>query len=325
MRLLLVVLLVLVLLPTWTDEEHMPRYAGTPEVRVRRLALDERDPARTRLGALDFLGSLQFRSGDRAFGGFSALAVSGRRFTLLSDGGLLFGFSMGPDLNPRNPWFGVLPRGPGRGWSKRERDSESLALGPDGRHAWVGFERDNAVWRYSGDFRRAEASRRPLQMRRWDANGGAEALVRLRDGSFLVFAESVRGDGGSPALRFDSDPTEPDARVAAFTLVPPAGYEATDAAELPDGRVVVLTRRLQRFPPLFTAKLMVVERAAIRAGARVEGREIATFAPPVLHDNLEGLAITREGGNTIVWIASDDNTSRWQRTLLLKFRLRAGA
>jgi hypothetical protein len=34
---------------------------------------------------------------------------------------------------------------------------------------------------------------------------------------------------------------------------------------------------------------------------------------------MEGLAVTQEGGRTIVWLASDDNLLPLQRTLLLKF------
>jgi hypothetical protein len=36
---------------------------------------------------------------------------------------------------------------------------------------------------------------------------------------------------------------------------------------------------------------------------------------------MEALAVEREGGRTILWIASDDNFNPLQRTLLLKFGL----
>ena len=71
----------------------------------------------------------------------------------------------------------------------------------------------------------------------------------------------------------------------------------------------------------FAAKLVVVDPAAIRPGALVRGREIATLAKPLIHDNFEGLAVTREGNATILWIVSDDNQLFLQRSLLLKFRL----
>ena len=71
----------------------------------------------------------------------------------------------------------------------------------------------------------------------------------------------------------------------------------------------------------FTARLVVIDRDAIRPGASVTGREIATLAAPLLHDNYEALAVTREAGATIVWIASDDNREWFEQSLLLKFRL----
>ena len=42
---------------------------------------------------------------------------------------------------------------------------------------------------------------------------------------------------------------------------------------------------------------------------------------PLIHDNFEGVAITREGRDTIVWLVSDDNQLFLQRSLLLKFKL----
>jgi hypothetical protein len=41
----------------------------------------------------------------------------------------------------------------------------------------------------------------------------------------------------------------------------------------------------------------------------------------MLVDNMEGIAITNEGGRMIVWMVSDNNFNIWQRTLLMKFEL----
>ena len=322
MRILLVILLVLLLVPGWSRDERLPLYDGSPHVTVTRVPLDLTDPGVRRVGALTYLGGIRLASRDPAFGGFSALAIAGDRFTLLSDGGLIFRFAMGPDLRPRDFGFGALPDGPGTGWSKEQRDSESLAVDPATGAAWVGFERANAIGRYAPGLTRSEAARAPAEMRRWPLNAGAEALVRLRDGRFLVFAEdrSAKG-GGTEALRFDRDPTDPQVRVERFAYHAPPGYRPTDAAELPDGRLLVLNRAIT-LADGFTATLAMVDAAPIREGARIGGREIARFAYPIAHDNFEGVAITREGGATIVWLLSDDNAPTWfQRTLLLKFRL----
>src|SRR3546814_14592878 len=87
-----------------------------------------------------------------------------------------------------------------------------------------------------------------------------------------------------------------------------------------DLRLMVLLRRFE-CPRTFTIKLLRVDSRRIAPGAMVDGTEIATFAPPYIHDNFEAVAATREGGATIAWNASGDNKSILPRSLLLKFRL----
>jgi hypothetical protein len=295
-----------------------------PEIVATRVALDSSDPARTRLGALTYLGGLALTSSDPAFGGFSAMRVEGGRFTLLSDGGNLVAFSMGADLRPHDIRFADLP-GPGTGAIKRHRDSESMAWDPRTGHVWVGFENSNMIWRYDSRLSRAERRIRPAAMADWSIAGGAEAMVRLRSGQFLVISETARPKGRPDArivLRFAGDPTE-GARPESLAYVPPANYDPTDMAELPDGRLLVLNRRLS-LSGLFTAKLVLLDLRSAHAGMVVHGVELASFERPVQHDNFEALAITREGADTIVWIASDDNGEFWEQSLLLKFRLEFG-
>ena len=50
-------------------------------------------------------------------------------------------------------------------------------------------------------------------------------------------------------------------------------------------------------------------------------RILARWQPPVTLDNMEGLAIRREGERIFVYLVSDDNLSSLQRTLLMKFEL----
>ena len=84
------------------------------EIVATPVPLDRADPARTRLGALTWLGGVILSSRDPAFGGFSSMRVAGDRFTLLSDGGNIVDFRMGPDMQPREARFADLP-GPGTG------------------------------------------------------------------------------------------------------------------------------------------------------------------------------------------------------------------
>ena len=316
--------LLMLMAPGWSGEPRLPLYGPRATLKATPIALDPGDPGRTRVGALHYLGGLHLTSDDPAFGGFSALSVTGSRFTLLSDGGLTLDFTMGPDLRPRQARFGVLPDGPGAGWLRGDRDSESLSVDPATGRMWVGFETVNAVWRYAPGFARAEASATPRAMRAWPQNGGAETMVRLTDGTFVILSESDRPRGQRDlrnAVRFDRDPTDPAARAVRFTYRPPPGYSPTDAAELPDGRLLVLSRDVS-VTDLFTAKLAIVDPHGLQEGETLSGPEIASLAAPILHDNFEGMAVTREGSAVIVWLLSDDNGPSWfQRTLLLKFRL----
>lgn len=323
MRWVMLVLLVLLFVPGWTGEKRLDLLSPGLTIAATPVPLDPDRPGRRRLGALTYLGGVALDSPDRAFGGVSAMHVAGDCFTLLDDGGNVVRFRMGADWRIADVAHRALPDGPGSGWEKRDRDSESLAISPDGRQAWIGFERVNEIWRYSADFARAEGAVRPRPMRRWPTNAGPEGMARLADGSFLVLSEGAerRGRPGVTGLWFAGDPIATPPGFA-FRFVPPAGYEPTDMAELPGGgALLVLARRFGRDG--FTARLLLVSRAAIRPGAVVRGRELARFAPPVQHDNFEALAVTRDGDRTVVWIASDDNQSWWQRTLLLKFALPA--
>ena len=62
---------------------------------------------------------------------------------------------------------------------------------------------------------RAEAAAQPAAMRSWRGNSGAEAMVRLADGRFLVFAEG-RDEGALIATSplFAGDPARSGARAA---------------------------------------------------------------------------------------------------------------
>ncbi|MEZ0244620.1 MAG: esterase-like activity of phytase family protein [Sphingomonas sp.] len=290
-----------------------------------RVAIDPGDPGSVKIGALTYLGGVQLRGKADAFGGFSSMRVDGNRIALLSDGGHLVSFDLDSEFRAGRLVFGALSNGPGTGWLKGDRDSESMTWDPATGRYWVGFEQSNEIWRYARDGS-AEAHLAPLSMVRWASNGGPEAMVRLASGAFIVMSE-VTPLGGDPAGRlrdaviFRGDPTNPRTATLRFSYRPPAGYDPTDMAELPDGRLLILHRKLSLPPALFSAVLTIVDRNAIREGAVVEGKVIATLERPFLHDNFEALAVTREHGATIVWIASDDNREWWEQSLLLKFRL----
>lgn len=296
--------------------------APEPAIRATPVALDPADPARTRIGPLRFLGGWGLTSRRDDFGGISALSVRKGHVLAVADTGSVFRFTMDRGGHVRHARFGVLPAGPGTGTEKGDRDSESVALDPATGTAWVGFERHNAIWRYTAEFARAAGHAEPSEMAGWPWNGGPEALARLADGRFIVICEDAKKGSGDlhEALLFASDPTRPGPPPRRFLYRAPPGFSATDAAQLPDGRLLILHRDYSIGRGV-RAALAWIDPRAIRAGEVIGGELIALFAAPLTLDNMEALSIERAGGRTILWIASDDNFSPVQRTLLMKFEL----
>lgn len=318
MRIVWSILLILLFVPGWTGAERLPLLDRDGVLRATPWSPAGGWPRR--IGALEPVGALALSGYAPAFGGFSAIAVAGGRVLLLSDGGNLLQFAIrsGHLQGARSNY---LRDGPGTGWQKQDRDSESMTLDPVTGRAWVGFERVNAIWRYTPGFARGEAFSTPAAMHGWRANSGAESLVRLRDGRFVVIAERARGGGARKGLIFSGDPTARNTVLTAFGYMPPTSYNPSDAAVLPNGDLLILNRRWQ-FPLRFSAKLTLIPAHAIRAGTIVAGRVVATLPSSLVDENCEGLAISRERGRTMVWIVTDNDTTPLRRTLLMKFRLR---
>jgi hypothetical protein len=321
MRILWSVLLVLLLVPDWAGTAHRPQLGKGVRFRVTPVALEPGNAKASRVGDLVWLGGIKLSSADPAFGGFSSLHVAGDRFTLLSDGGDVVRFAMGRDWRVHDESFAELPDGPGTGWEKRDRDSESMSVDPRTGDVWVGFETWNAFWRYDSTFRRVIGHVAPPAMRKWPDNEGPEAMTLLPNGDMVTIDETTawkhqKGRGG---IVFQGDPIAAPRTGYRFNYIPPKGFDPSDMTVLPDGRWLILNRRFAAAQ--FSNVLTIVDPAQVKPGATVRGREIATLAAPLIHDNFEGVAITREGHATIVWLVSDDNQFALQRSLLLKFRL----
>jgi hypothetical protein len=327
MRVFVACLLALFFTPDWVGEPRLPLMGRRTIIHTAPLSLDPALPERTRVGALTWLGGVRLTSLDAAFGGFSSLHVApDHRITLLSDGGNVVQFTLGADWRPRWIAFGDLPAGPGTGWSKIDRDSESMSVDPRDGSVVAGFETSNMLWRYTPDLRHALGNVAPRAMAAWPANEGAESFTflpheRWGGGAITIGEQDPWPKGkGRAAIRFTADPITQPRRGFRFSYVPPPHYDPSDMTVLPDGGLIVLTRRFE-LPFTFSSKLVVIDPRAVRPGAVVHGREIATLAPPLIHENFEGIAATQEGGQTILWLVSDDNQSMLQRSLLLKFRL----
>lgn len=305
------------LLATFIAPSPPPPFDGAPIARLRAepVTLHPDDPDRVRVGSLRFRRGWSLESDDRRFGGISAMAVEGESVTALSDTGILFRFRL-----PAGPVqdMEVRPLPQRRGEPKSAHDSEALWV--EGDTAWVAFERTNRIARYDRRDWQLRSEHRPRAMRRWPSNTGPEALVRLPDGRFLVFAEGRGGGSASAVLLFASDPAMEGEEPQRLSFRPAPGFRVTDAALLPDGRVMVLQRRF-RLIAGGAARLSVIDPDAIGANGELEGRLLAEIARPLTIDNMEALSVAREDGRILVRLASDDNYMSMQRSLLLEFEL----
>ena len=276
------------------------------------------------LGPFTLTGAWQLTSPNSDVGGYSALVrPAPGRLLALSDRGFYLEFAA-----PGAP-IGSVGIGPvlnDQALLKKNRDVESASWDPASGQLWLGLEGRNAVIRQHLDMR-------PIALRvipewsGWGSNTGPEAMVRLRDGRFVVLCECFTGwfeDTAHPAFLYAADPSA-GSPGQAFSFEGAAGYRPTDMAELPDGRVLIVLRRLLwPAPARFAAKLMLADPAQIVPGQPWQAVELADLSAPLPVDNFEALAIEpRAAGWITAWLMSDDNEAVSQRTLLwqLDFRL----
>lgn len=311
-RLLAVGLLCLLVAPGtwWRAPEPVPD--GRDILTIRPVAATEPAgwPAPLRLR-----GVWQLDSPNSGFGGYSALvALPGGRLAAYSDRGTSLVFTQ-PGRGPTAPRFADFPLNDPVRWF---RDVEAATRDPETGRQWIAIETTNLVARLGADGG-PEAHGYPPEMQDWPYNRGAEAMLRLPDGRFVVLGESTAnlGSTAGPGLLYPGDPLSGD-RALRFRFVPPSGYRPTDMASLPDGRVLILLRSLAPAIPPFAAMLVVADPARIRAGEEWPWARLARISPPLPRDNYEGLATRPAGdGGTEIWIISDDNNAGIQRTLLI--------
>ncbi len=316
---LVLILLAAAVHPSSARIGQMPIPPQSLVVEARPVPLAQTQPGLRTTGKLLYLGGWTLHARHPDFGGWSGMIARRDGLRLVSDaGGLL-------DL----PWPGAprlearlqeVPRGCGNHWNKEHQDAESLTAAPDGRW-WISLEVLNRICRIMPDGKVRMVW--PPRMMNWANALGGEAMVRLRDGRFLVFAEAdPKGVVGSaPLLLFAGDPAGSKTAVTPLRFAPPTGYRPTDAAQLPDGRILVLLRHFA-LPVRWRTRLVVMDLAALKPGTPLRGQEIARLAPPMITDDFEAMAVTQEKRRTIIWLASDDNFWPLQQTYLLKFALK---
>lgn len=320
-RVLLAALVALGLAPGVFWRTPLPPPDRSPLLEAEPLPVPGGKPVR--IGGSDgplLTGLWRLSSSNDRFGSYSALVAPAPGVLLaFSDRGDFLRMKIPPARRGKAAFGRVLP---GARNFKKMNDIESAAHDPASGRIWLGFEDRNAVMRDDGEFAELAA------MRHWPGNSGPEAMTRLPDGRFVILSEAALAQGGraSEGLLFPGDPLD-GAEPLTFAFAPPPGYEPSDMAALPDGRVLILLRGVALgIPPHFTARLALADPREIEAGKAWDWETVAELGGAVPLDNYEGLAITggQGGGPVTIWLISDDNESLLiQRSLLLRFEWQA--
>ena len=304
-------------------------------IQASALPLKFDEPQVATVGRLAWRGGVVLTANSGEFGGWSDLHISadGRTLKAISDVGGWLTAEIRYDQRGNLAGLGAPRLGRLRGLdgkplaSKADADAESLARLGDG--SWlVGFEGRHRLWRYpAGD----EADGRglagtplpvegPAQLPRQPSNGGLEAATALPDGRVVLLSEEYSELAGT-TMGWVGQPSGAGFRWQSFHYAAIPDFRPTAIAVLPDGGLVTLERA---FDVVRGVRVRVMRFAAsqIVPGGTVRAEELARLAVPYAVDNLEGVYATRGArGETLLWLLSDDNFNRAQRTILLLFEL----
>ena len=305
----------------------VPALGGGEPIRVltRSVPLDPEDPELASLGPLRWCGSLELTFDDPEFGELSGIVptADGTRLHFVADNGRWY--TARPSFSKQGWLVGLADTEVG--WLKgpdgkplktvSESDAEDLTRQVDGSML-VAFERKHRILRYPPGERPLAgvpvAFPSPPGLDKVPMNEGLEAMVALSDKRILVLLEAPDGSEFQGFL-WTQD------RWNAIRLGRSGAYYPTSVSVLPGGDLLITERR---FAPAtgVSVRIRRIAHADIKPGAVLEGAEVATFLPPLLYDNIEGLAVqaTTEGRIRIL-LVSDDNRNPEQKTLLLCFLL----
>lgn len=286
------------------------------------------EPGVEQVGRLRFRGGLVLTSEDGEFGGLSGFEVlDGNRLLILNDdaewfearlvlddNGALVGFTdlrYALMLNERGELFP----------NKDTGDTEGLAQLLDGRFA-VSLEGTQSIRIFDmnrdGPFRPSGFGPPLAGTEGLPENAGLEAIATLSDGSLLVGAEGGERPT-TPLWRVSLDATAPAEPLIGFPLSD--GFSLTGMDRTPDGGVVAVERF---YAPVVGARARIAyfpESALDAGGDTLQNVEIlGEIAPPMPVDNFEGIGTARNAdGSTRIYIVSDDNYNRIQRTIIYAF------
>ncbi len=294
---------------TWLRTEVT--WERTEDITVSRIATESDSAA----PGWSVAGIWQIRSDSMLFGGFSGLIVEpGGHVRAFSDRGTRLDLAS-PDGPGARRILDVqsLPKSGPRDLPDIEAATHEPATGD----YWLALENRHTLHRFDANDRETGKIELDSEALNWTDNTGAEALLRLKDGRFVVMPEGRR-----VGLIFADDPIDAPGFETFAYLPPIPGHAATDLAQLPDGRVLLLLRNLDfglgGIPP-FESKIAIGPPPQPGHDTAWEPQITLDLAGVIPRENYEGMAVqVMPDGKVAVWLVSDDNLSILQRTLLVK-------
>ena len=286
-------------------------------ISAQTIELNPQAPGQTQIGAFTYAGGLALTSPDgQRLGGLSDMVMDAKgALTAISDEGDLLqakvltgpdGQFSGLDQAQIAPVLGQdgkpLP-------SKIAADAEGLALWPNG-DLMVSFEHDHHIWLYPA------AGGAPQTLPMPDVpippNDGMEGLSLAPSQGLDAYWVGV--EAGSIWLCH----IKADCKAYPSLPMPPQGYRLSGLREGPDGQLFILHHSWNRAQ----GSRLVLSVITGPAGPAPKSVQTLSLAPPLSTDNFEGLAITKAANGTLrIYLLSDDNFSKTQRTLLMAFDL----
>jgi hypothetical protein len=281
------------------------------------------------IGKLIFRGSIRLTSDDKDFGGLSGLAVSAdrTRFIAITDvshwvSGTLT-YKDGKLTGAGGTQIGPLRDLDGKALVEKAGDAEGFAMAGD--TAYVSFERDHRIWRYSvrdgGLDTIPTVVATPAELQQAPDNSGLEGIAALSDGRLLALTESFKDSVGN--FHGWLLPKGGAGKIEALSLKPRGPFELTDVRELANGDLLTLERRFSRAGGV-GFELRRIAKDEVKPGEIMDGEVVADADMTLVIDNMEGLSVNRgPKGETLIYIVSDDNFNHpLQQTMLMMFELR---
>lgn len=268
----------------------------------------------------EYLGSFTWSAAGLAFGGFSGLELDadGTGFTAITDRGSVYTGRLertaGGAVSGVTALVGpvALRDMEGRPLRSRDSDAEGLAIGADGA-LYVSFENNHRVARYARPGAPSELLPRPEAFSGFQMNSGLEPLAIDAQGTIYTLPErSGATDRAFPVFRFRGGLWDQP-----FAVPRDGDWLPVGADFGPDGMLYLLERD---FAGIF-GFLSRVRRFPVAGDALGEG-EVLFATGAGRHDNLEGLAVWRDGAGAIrLTLISDDNFRAFQRTEIVDYRV----